>query len=483
MRMRNAVKKQILKKLLNDGLKTDADVHMLLAALGDPVVGTKHICDNKDHQPVFRVFSDVIRGLVLDYLLWANRAGSKTYLFGGLITWYKSCHLPLYETRILGGAEGQSKLAYKAMNDFWRISGLKSEYLKHRSLISRSEWKNGSEVEILAASQTAVRGPHPQSLLLDEVDEIDWEIYQAALSQPLSKHGHPASLGIFSTNHNLDGTMGKVLEIAETDDSWRVYKYCIWETLESCKDYNCSTCPISSICPGTQMKEADGYYKIKDLAQKLKVLSWDTFEREWSCNKVGRGDLVYQNEYHDGLLVNVPFNPNLPVTLSIDWGGTVPFSIGAWQKVPNLGHVRIAEIYMGNTTSPKLIKACRECPWWKNVKKLIPDPARPDLIEEWEDAFKEDRLIVEIAIPDNDVEVGVSAVKAAMSPVSGAPTIFFNRSCSNITREMQSYKVKNGKIVKKNDHAVDDTRYYVMEEVVEQSSGVATTYDKDITPR
>ena len=37
----------------------------------------------------------------------------------------------------------------------------------------------------LTASQKSVRGPHPPSLLLDEIDEMDLEIFDAALGQPM----------------------------------------------------------------------------------------------------------------------------------------------------------------------------------------------------------------------------------------------------------------------------------------------------------
>ena len=37
----------------------------------------------------------------------------------------------------------------------------------------------------LTASQKTVRGPHPPSLLLDEIDEMDQAIFDAALGQPM----------------------------------------------------------------------------------------------------------------------------------------------------------------------------------------------------------------------------------------------------------------------------------------------------------
>ena len=332
------------------------------------------------------------------------------------------------------------------MNDFWRLSDLQERYLKREPTITKTEWLNGSLVSILTASQKSVRGPHPNFLILDEVDEMEYEIFEAALSQPLSKHNNPASIGIFSTNHNIGGTMDKALEMAESG-GFQLYKYCIWECLESCRDYECSTCKLSSLCPGKHMKEANGYYKIVDFVSKLHQLSWDTLQREWFCEKVGRGDLVYQNEYDEDIhLVNVPFNSSKGVFLSVDWGGVNPFSVGVWQNFDTLGWVRIDEVYMGNTTNQNLLKECKERLWWNNIQEGIADPARADLIEEWRN---EGITMIEA---DNSVEPGIEAVKAALRPVLGNPKIFFNRSCVNCRREFLSYKIKNGKIVKKNDH-------------------------------
>jgi len=361
------------------------------------------------------------------------------------------------ETTILGGSLEQSEKSYKAMNDFWEATELSSKYLKHEPMKTKTEWTNGSIASVLTASTKSARGPHPQRLIMDEIDEMDEVVYAAALSQPQSKHGIPASLGQLSTNHKMGGVMDMAIERA-IESGIKIYRWCIWECLQSCKDYKCSTCKLSSYCPGKHMKKADGYYHIDDLVQKLYTLSEYTLQVEWFCEKIGRDDLVYGAQYDDE--INSPndlpvFDPTKPVRISIDWGGTNPFSCGVWQQFKSLGWVRVDEVYMGNTTNARFMKECKSRPWWKKVKEGVADPARSDLIREWRDDG------VDLFKGKGDVEEGIEAVRDCLSPVLGKPKFYVNRRCRAWRTEVGQYSEKNGKPIKEHDHAMDETRYFV----------------------
>jgi hypothetical protein len=475
------VQQSRIRQYLEEGIRTEDNLRVLLGLLKEPKIGTKVICGKSDHSSIFQFLYEVISCAVLDYIVWGNRSGSKSYL-AGLITWFLSGRFPLLETSILGGSEAQSEKSYKAMESFWCISNL-YDILKKEPLITKTEWLNGSVANILTASQRSVRGPHPQRLILDEVDEMDFEIFQASLSQPLSKHNIPSSTGIYSTNHNIGGTMDKALAIAEEKGGYKVYKHCVWECIESCRDYNCSTCPLSSICPGPQVKEADGYYKITDLIKILHTTSWETFQREWLCEKVGRGDLVYQHEFDEEIHcpLSLPgFDPKQYVYISIDWGGVNPFSVGAWQYFETLqAWIRIDEVYMGNTKNPDVIKKCSEKIWWNNIVGGIADPSRADLIAEWNSALPKG---IGIQQANNEVDAGVEAVKNALRPVLGNPKIYFNRICVNTRRELLTYKIKNNKIVKENDHAPDEIRYFVMWKINKTNQAFMATPDWNVMP-
>lgn len=477
-------------------LRTDEDVALFTAALGAPILGTKVNCEQKDHTSPFRVVADVITGRVEDYIAWANRSGSKTYSIGGFCTWYKSSILNRFQTTILGGSEAQSKLSYEAMNDFFRLTETEKTLLKPPGLKKTSaDWLNGSSVSILTASTKSVRGPHTQCLLLDEVDEMDEEVYESALSIPQEKYDIPSSLGMFSTNHNVEGLMDKAVQHAEENDI-KVYKYCVWECLESCKDYECSTCKLSRWCPGKQMKQADGYYKIRDFIKKLGRISEDMLSRDWFCLKIGHGDTVYLNEYKKDLhLVSIPLR-DAPVELSLDWGGADPFSAGVWQKIADTHEygedswVRVAELYLPSVDKSVhngiFIKEARKKPWWKYIRVVVCDSSRPDLIQQWKEALPDS---VKFVLSDKkSIDDGIEVVKSVLAPADGPPHIYINRTCRDWIREVKMYRRKkitdtDWIIVDKNNHAMDETRYWVKYKFALPASSYFGLIKSDISPK
>ncbi len=467
-------------------MKTDLDVSEFLAALQIAVVGTKCLCGRPEHQPQFKAVSDVLRDVARYYVIWACRSGSKTFLFGGLDSWVKSCSKDRYETKLLGGSKDQSLLSYKAMKIFRDATDPYNSRLVQDILMSRADFTNGSEVSILTASMTAVRGPHPQSLKLDEVDEIDDEVYEAALSQPTSKYGHNAVLGMFSTNHNIMGQMDKALANAE-QHGHSIYKYCIWECLASCRDYSHSTCPLAAICPGEQMREADGYYSIEDFIRKLETLSYSMLARDWLCIKVGLGDTVYEQEWDEKVhLVSVSLMDS-SVVLSVDFGGVSPFSVGVWQEAPDeLGGkgtwIRVTELYMQSaeesTTNSQVIARALKAPWARLIKEIVPDNSRPDSIQEWREAFPHAKM----TIVTKDIDGMIDRVKSALKPVLGAPKILINRICLHFRQEILMYAVKNDKPVDKNNHTLDETGYFALAKLAEGMGIHIGTPKKDVMP-
>lgn len=492
-------RKQIIQKYLdpNNPLKTDEDVLYFISALRTPILGTKVNCGDPSHTSPFRVTADIITLRALYYVVWANRSGSKTFSVGGFPTWYKSIVYDHYQTRILGGSEGQSKLSYDAMSYFFEITDTEKSHLIPPGLMRQSaKFKNKSQVEILTASMKSVRGPHPQNLLLDEVDEMDEKIYESALSQPQSKHGHPASLGMFSTNHNISGLMDQAIMNARAKGQ-SVYTYCIWECLESCRDYSCSTCKLAPYCPGIHMKEADGYYTIEDFIQKLNTLSLDSVQRDWFCIKLGYGDLVYGDEWDEAVnMVKVSLNHNKPVTLSIDWGGVDPFSIGVWQKAPagnkypEGSWIRVTELYLVSKDRTLhngiVIREARKKPWWGLIKKVIYDSGRPDLKAEWAEVLP--GSVTFVPSDKKSIDDGIESVKSNLKPADGAPRMYINAICKDWIREVGQYRTKKITetdyiIVDKNNHAMDETRYFSKEEMGKRVKSWSGLIEQDISPR
>ena len=145
------------------------------------------------------------------------------------------------QVNLLGGSGEQSERVLAYMNGeeleghFWDHPGAPVHLIRggfERGLLKRrTNLTNGGRLQALLASQRSVRGPHPQRLRLDEIDEMNLKIFKAALGQTMSRRGVEGQTVGSSTHHNDDGTMSYALEQA-TEKGWKVYEWCFRENLE-----------------------------------------------------------------------------------------------------------------------------------------------------------------------------------------------------------------------------------------------------------
>jgi hypothetical protein len=134
------------------------------------------------------------------------------------------------DVNILGGSGAQSKRVLDHENTLWHYRDSPRNMLDgDAATITRLS--NGAKIEALMASQASVRGPHPQRLLLDEIDEMDLSILEAAQGQPMSRNGIPTQTVMSSTRQYRNGTMQKILERAR-EKGWKVYTWCYKETMQ-----------------------------------------------------------------------------------------------------------------------------------------------------------------------------------------------------------------------------------------------------------
>ena len=88
------------------------------------------------------------------------------------------------DVNIVGGSLNQSINIHNTIRDAWDYENAPSYMVKEESA-TKIQLYNKAKIMPLTASQKSVRGPHPPTLLLDEIDEMDLPILDAALGQPL----------------------------------------------------------------------------------------------------------------------------------------------------------------------------------------------------------------------------------------------------------------------------------------------------------
>jgi len=248
-----------------------------------------------EHTPPAEYIADSFFETVQDSVCWANRGGGKT-LLGALATWLDTVFKKDCATKVLGGSLEQSKKMYQHLTgegDGWGMATDDFSYLLRGEMLAASTTLlNKSNINILTASSKSVRGPHPQKLKLDEIDEMDDRIYEAALLAPQTKHGIKASVQMYSTMHKSYGLMNRVITEA-AQSGYKIYKWCIFCVMEKCVGRECSICELWEDCQGRAL-DADGFYSIEDAISKKRQVSRDTWLCEMLCFQPSQEGLIYK---------------------------------------------------------------------------------------------------------------------------------------------------------------------------------------------
>lgn len=181
------------------------------------------------HTTPWRAFADAYFSRYPVIVCFASRGlGGKSYLLS-LLSNTEAVTLGA-DVNVLGGSGAQSKRVLEHMSNLWRYKDAPS-YMLASDASAVTRLTNGAKIEALMASQASVRGPHPQKLRADEIDEMDIDILDAAMGQPMEKNGIKAQTVLSSTRQHTDGTMQAVLQRA-TEKGWGVYEWCYRENLE-----------------------------------------------------------------------------------------------------------------------------------------------------------------------------------------------------------------------------------------------------------
>jgi hypothetical protein len=289
----NALKREILIFRLINGFNTADELLDFIEAFWKLRVPRVQVCP--EHTPPAQYVVDSFFEKVQDSVCWANRGGGKT-LMGALSTWLDTVFKTHCATKILGGSLEQSKKMYHHLTgegDGW---GLVTDDFRHllrgEMLAGQTTLINKSNINILTASSKSVRGPHPQKLRLDEIDEFDDKIYEAAMLIPKTKHGIKASVQIYSTMHKAYGLMNRVITEA-AQSGYKIYKWCVFDVMEKCVDRECATCELWEDCQG-RARHADGFYSIENAISEKRRVSRDTWLCETLCYQPSQEGLIYK---------------------------------------------------------------------------------------------------------------------------------------------------------------------------------------------
>ena len=446
------------------------------------------------HSSPFNFIADAFFHPADDIAAWANRSGGKT-LGASILARLEFLFTESLNARVLSGSQDQAKNLYEYWTNWChsiRPDQLNGPVNMLKTVI------NGGKMAILPASQKAVRGPKLHRLYLDEVDEIDTELMDAAAGMVASRNDIPGRTVYSSTWHRMTGSMGRLVD-GVPGNGVRLHRWNLWECVGQCpaerheNGKNCEACPLGRDClearrsfcsddiagdtPPRQAAgiaaEPFGIYAVADAIKAVQKVSRETWDAEYLCNRPSPQGLVYSA--FDELKHCIDKAPeHLTVYRAIDWGYNA--FVCLWIGVDKSDAAYLLDTYQSSTSVVSdNAKHINKHPI-QNIAGTFCDPAgrnkndqtgRSD-IDEFRDhgihcTYRLDRRSTEVAN-------GIRLVRNHMQPASGPPRFHIVRTPANkaAIRAFQSYinRKVNGEYIdepvkpQEFDHIPDALRYF-----------------------
>jgi len=438
---------------ISAGLHSDEELARFLKRYLGVTIPDIAICP--DHQAPFSFVADIFLGRVVDAVVWSCRSGGKSFN-AALLMFLDSQFRPRCDTRVLAGSYYQGTQVYQATLDFWDQPGW-AQFLLSEPTKSETLLKNGSGYEVLTASQRSVRGPHPQRLKMDEIDELARDLYDAALSQPQTRHGILASVIMTSTMHRHFGLMQEVIE-NQHQMGLTLYRWCFLEVIERCDDV-CEKvqdpksidrgkhCRLWEDCQG-RAHDAVGYYTIEDVRKKKSQLPRDTWESEWLVKRPTARDMVYDPEDLEAATSEeISYDSHHPSYGMVDPGFVNPTAFCIAQEREDDVAV-VAEWYWERVLLSERVRIIKEIYQDYDLQRVYADAADRDFIEELRAAGMKVEAVSFGKYKAKCVEKIREYLKDRRLRISTA--------CPNLIREMFRLHFRKGEdIAKDDDHGPD----------------------------
>jgi len=427
-----------------------------------------------------------------DCIVWANRGGGKTF-YAAIATMLDLIFKPGIEIRILGGSLEQSKRMHAHLRDLFSIDRF-DELIEGKITDRRIRLTNSSTVELLAQSQTSVRGTRVQKLRCDEVELFDREVWEAAQLVTREKRCEGAQSGIrvrgsiecLSTLHVPYGLMHELVSqsIEDGGESRRVFRWGVVDVLDVCEDdaHHClgdestnhQPCPLAAECAGKakgrdRLHESPGHITIDDAIALKKRVGDETWNAEMLCLRPKRSDCVLP-EFDPGIHV-VDALPSASANWT--WIGGMDFGIRSptvvlFACVDGNGCVWVGSEYVkADVALDEHIKAIQStlCP----PKWLGVDPAGQQRGLQTGISDIQAMRSAGLTVHERRLRLheGLGLIRARLKPATGPVRLYIHRSCEQLIESLEKYHYpadqpmnplpeKDG-----SDHCVDALRYMI----------------------
>lgn len=459
---------------LHEWLKRHLDLVVPLSPL---IVGHASPFDYLCH-----AFFETDPGRARDCVVWANRGGGKTFL-AAVATALDLVFKPGIEIRILGGSLEQAKRMHAHLRAIFARPQF-AELVEGKITEKRIRLINGSAVELLAQSQTSVRGTRVQKLRCDEVELFDPEVWEAAQLTTRSKDCGgvlvSGTIECLSTMHVPYGLMYRL--VAEAREGQRaLFKWGVIDVLGPCGDeHQCRragdpACPLWPACQGRAKQrdanaEPGGHIAVHDALRQQQRVSESTWAAEMLCTRPRRSDCVLP-EFNRDVHVVSQLPPESQVAIWIggmDFGMRAP-TVVLWARVDPEGTVfvvdeRVASEVIVSEHARAILEHHWPVPEWIGV-----DPAGNQ--RSGQTGITDVQVLTKAGLKCQwrkmGIVEGLSLIRARLKPATGPASLFIHERCVKLIESLEKYRyppenpetltpVKDG-----SDHAVDALRYMI----------------------
>lgn len=252
--------------------QTDDELWWTIKAMWGVQIPRTRVCP--DHVAPFEAFADAYFNRDGSIALWHGSRGLSGKSFTLSILGLTKAFLLGADTNLLGGSLAQSANIHEAMRN-----ALDSENAPRYMVDTESQTliklSNKARIRPLTASQKTVRGPHPPFLLLDEIDEMDLDILNAALGQPLPQKSYLGHINrpytvLCSTWQNPEGTF-----------------------TEKKREFEAKGLPIKTWCYRESMNPVDGWLDEETVEAKKREIPTEMWRVEYELGEPSIGNRAF----------------------------------------------------------------------------------------------------------------------------------------------------------------------------------------------
>ncbi len=293
------------------------------------------VCPN--HSTPFRAFADAYFARH-PVILWEGSRGfaGKSYLLA-LLSHIEADTLSA-EVSLLGGSGEQSARVLEYLQKW--SSG-------EENIQRRTRYRSGGLVTALMASSKSARGPHPQRMRLDEIDEMELKILDAAMGQPMGTEKVKKQTVMSSTHHYAAGTFTEIKRRA-AERAWPLHEWCYKET---------------SVQPDGWLTQEEIESKRGDVTEAMWKAEYDLQEPSPEDRAIlpEKVDLCFQKGFgvYDGKLgesVEVePPDPEGKYATGADWAKKKDYTVIDTLRIDCRPMRRVAWVRLGRMPWPMMI--------------------------------------------------------------------------------------------------------------------------------